>query len=170
LVSSFWCLSSIACDTHCDENAVYTRAYLWRHWGLCQSCSRITDANLQFPLVAGGKRRLKFQPELLSISDAGVNAGIWSWKKDLSQWARCQVAIDGIYFTKNKRADTLRPGLEFDKYKHRLKSCIFKSISWLYGLFFGVDDRGFVQEGVKNYLMAPMSNRNWSNFFLSSHL
>jgi hypothetical protein len=44
----------------------------------------------------------------------------------------------GIYFTKKLRAETLQPGLEFDNFKPLLKSGIFKGISWLNGLFFGV--------------------------------
>jgi hypothetical protein len=48
-----------------------------------------------------------------------------------------------------------------------LKSGIFKCISWLNGSFFGVDDRGFLEEGVKSYLMAPMSPLNSQMFFFS---
>jgi hypothetical protein len=55
------------------------------------------------------------------------------------------------------RAETLQPGLEFDIFKPRLKSGIFKCIFWLNGSFFGGDDRGFLKEVVKTYLMAPMS-------------
>ncbi len=84
----------------------------------------------------------------------------WSWnmklKKHLSEWARCQKAIGGIYFTKKWRAETLHPGLEFDNFKPRLKSSIFKFISWLNGSFFGGDDRGFLKEGVKSYQMAQI--------------
>ncbi len=39
--------------------------------------------------------------------------------------------------TKNWRAETLRPRLELDNIKSRLKCCIFKCISWLKGCFFG---------------------------------
>jgi hypothetical protein len=39
-------------------------------------------------------------PELLSSSEPGDNPGIRSWKKHLSEWARRQKAIGGIYFTK----------------------------------------------------------------------
>ncbi len=67
----------------------------------------------------------------------------------LSEWARGQKAFGGIYFTKKWRAETLQPGLEFDNFKPRLKSGIFKCISWLNGLFFGGDYRGFLKEGVK---------------------
>ncbi len=53
-----------------------------------------------------------------------------------------------IHSTNKHKAETLRPVLEFDNLKTRLKSCIFKCISfWLNGLFFFffwlIDDRGF---------------------------
>jgi hypothetical protein len=35
------------------------------------------------------------------------------------------------------------PGFEFDNFKPRLKSRIFKCISWLNGYFFGGDDEVF---------------------------
>ncbi len=57
------------------------------------------------------------KPDLLSSSKTGVNLGIRSWKKHFSDWARCQTAIGGIYFTKKWRAETLQPGLEFDNFK-----------------------------------------------------
>jgi hypothetical protein len=41
---------------------------------------------------------------------------------------------------------TLQPALEFDNFKHRLKSCIFKRISWLNGSLRLGDDWGFVKE------------------------
>ncbi len=96
-------------------------------------------------------------PDLLSSSEKKVNSGIRSWKNHWFQWARCQKAIRGIRFTKKWRAKTLQTGLEFDSYKPRIKSGIFKSISWLNNSSFGGDDRGFLKEGVKAYLMAPMS-------------
>ncbi len=74
---------------------------------------------------------------LLSSSETGVNPGIRSWEKHLSDWARCQKASGDIYFTKKWRAETLQPGLEFGNFKPRLKSCIFECISWLNGSFFG---------------------------------
>ncbi len=77
-------------------------------------------------------------PGSLSSSDTGVDPGIRSWKKHSSGWARCQKAIGGIYFTKKWRAETLQPGLEFDNFKPRLESGIFKCIYWLNGSFLGV--------------------------------
>ncbi len=109
-------------------------------------------------------------PDSLSSNEAGVNPGIRSWKKHSSEWARCQKAIGGIYFTKKWRADTLQPGLEFGIFKPRFESGIFKCISWPNGSFFGGDDWRFLKEGVKNYLMAPMSPLNSSPIFQSSHL
>jgi hypothetical protein len=100
----------------------------------------------------------------------GSNSGIKSWKEILSGWARCQKANGVIYFTRKWRAETLQPGLEFDIFKPRLRSGIFKCISWLNGPYFGGDDQSFLKEGVKTYQMAPISPLNSPNFFLSSHL
>jgi hypothetical protein len=75
-------------------------------------------------------------PKSLSSSETGIYPGIRSWKKHLSAWARCQEAIGGIYFTKKQRAETLQRGLEFDNFKPRLESGIFKCMSWLNGSFF----------------------------------
>jgi hypothetical protein len=73
-------------------------------------------------------------------------------------------AIDGIYFSKKWRAETRQPGLEFDNIKPRLESGIFKCISWLNGSFFGDDDQGFMKDGVKTFLMTPMSHFAFSGF------
>jgi hypothetical protein len=66
----------------------------------------------------------------------GVNPDMRSWKKHSSEWARCQKAIGGIYYTKEWRAETLQPGLEFDNFKPQLESSVFKCIIWPSGLFF----------------------------------
>ncbi len=60
-------------------------------------------------------------PDSLSSSETGVNPGIRSRKMHLSDWAWCQKAIGGIYFTKKWRAETLEPGLEFNNLKPGLK-------------------------------------------------
>ncbi len=75
-------------------------------------------------------------PGWLSSSETRINLGIRSWKKHLSEWARCQKAIGGIYFTKKWRTETLQPGLEFATFKPRLKRGIFKCVSCLNGSFF----------------------------------
>ncbi len=85
--------------------------------------------------------------DLLSSSETMVISEIRSWKKHLFEWARCQEAIGGSYFTKKWRSETLQPGLEFDNFKPRLKSSIFKCISLLNGSFFrgwlsGLSERG----------------------------
>jgi hypothetical protein len=75
------------------------------------------------------------------------------WMSSLSEshwWYR-------IYVTKKWRAATLQPGLEFDDFKPRLESGIFKCISWLNGSYFGRANQGFLKEGVKAYLKAQMS-------------
>ncbi len=109
-------------------------------------------------------------PDLISSSETGVNSGISSWKKHLSDWARCQKANGGIFFTEKWRAETLQPGLDFDIFKPRFKNDIFKCISWLNGSFFEGNDRGFLKEEVKAYLMVPLSPINSPTFLLSSHL
>ncbi len=109
-------------------------------------------------------------PDSLWSRETMVYFGIKSWKKHLSDWARCQKAVGGIYFTNKWRAETLQPGLGFHNFKPRLQSSIFKCISWLNGSFFGGDDWGISKEGVKTYLMAPMSPLNKPTFCLSSHL
>ncbi len=94
------------------------------------------------------KRFLQFQNlDSISSSETGVNPGTRSWKKHLSEWARCQTAIGGIYVTKKWRAETLQPGLEFDYFKPWLESGIFKCISWLNGSFFGRWWSGFSERG-----------------------
>ncbi len=81
------------------------------------------------------------------------------------------MAIGGIYFTKKWRAETLRPGLEFDKFKPPLWIGNFKCISWQNGLFYRGDNRGFLKEGARIYLMATFLHCNAPTFFiLSSHL
>ncbi len=84
-------------------------------------------------------------PDSLSSSDTGVNPGIRRWRKHSSDWARCQKAIGGIYFTNEWIAETLQPGLEFDNFEPRLKCSIFKCFSLLKGSFCGGDDRGFLK-------------------------
>jgi hypothetical protein len=105
-------------------------------------------------------------PGSLPNSETRDNSGIRSWRKHLSEWARCHKATGGIYFTKKWRAETLQRGLEFENFKLRLKSGIIKCISWLNDLFFGGYDRGFLKEDVKAYLMAGMSPLNSPTFFL----
>ncbi len=85
-------------------------------------------------------------PDSLSSSESGVNPVIRSWKK-AHDWAWCQKAIRGIYFTKKWRAETLQPGLEFDNVKPRLKSSTFRCISWLKGSFFLGWWSGFSERG-----------------------
>jgi hypothetical protein len=61
----------------------------------------------------------------------------------------------------------LQSGFEFDSFKPRLRSGVFKciSISWLNISFFGDDDRGFLKEGVKDHVMAPLSHIISTSFF-----
>ncbi len=86
-------------------------------------------------------------PESLSSSKKGVKSRNKTLKKHLSEWARCQKAIGGIHFTNKWRAETLQTGLEFDNFKPRLKSGIFKCISWLNGSLFEGWLSGFSERG-----------------------
>jgi hypothetical protein len=102
---------------------------------------------------------------LLSSSGTGVNPGMRSWKKRLSECVRCQEAIGGICFTNKWRAETLQPGTEFDTFKSWLKSGLFKCIPWLKGSIFEGNERRFPKAGFKTYLMTPMSPFNSPTFF-----
>jgi hypothetical protein len=104
-----------------------------------RSCYRQFQTPIRFPAV---------KPRLILVKEAE--------KKHLPDWARYQKAIGDIYFTKKWRAETLQPGLEFDNFKPRLTSSIFKSISWRKGSFLGDNDQSFLKEGVRTYQMAPM--------------
>ncbi len=73
--------------------------------------------------------------ESLFSSETGVNSGTRSWK---NTWLNELYVRKPLVVSISQRSEELRPGLEFDNFKPRLKSCIFKSISWLNGSFFGV--------------------------------
>ncbi len=104
-------------------------------------------------------------PNSLSSSETGVNSGIRSWKKRLSDWAQCQKAIGGINFTKKWRAETLQPGLDFDNFKHRLKSSIFNCISWLNGSFFWGWWLGFSERGSQDLSNGTNVVSQFANVF-----
>jgi hypothetical protein len=145
---------------HCAQFFLCLEYRLWKLWWyaffLVYPFHRLQMWTWQFT----GVRSVKISnPDIPSSTETGVNSEIRSWKKHLFEWARCQKAIDGIYFTKKWRAENLQHGLEFDNFKPRLKSGIFKCISWLNGSCFGGYDRGFLNEWVKTYQMAPMSPR-----------
>jgi hypothetical protein len=111
-------------------------------------------------LVFASSMTISNPDSVSSSSKTEINPGIRNWKKKVSEWARWQEEICGVYFTKKWSAETLRSGLlEFDIFKPRLEGGISKRISWLSGsLLGGDDDRGFLQEGIKvNLMMAPMS-------------
>jgi hypothetical protein len=72
---------------------------------------------------------------------------VWLRSMSESQWS--------IYFTNNWTAETLKRGLEFDNFKPRLKSGIFKCISWLNRSYFLVVMIKFSEEGSQAYLVVP---------------
>ncbi len=93
-------------------------------------------------------------------------------KKHLSEWARRQKLIGGIYFTKKWRAETLRPGLELDNFKPQLK-VVSSSASPGWTVFvLGGGERGFLKALVNIYEIAPMyvASSLAIIFILSSHL
>ncbi len=103
-----------------------------------------------------------------------LNMG-WSWNEKLKialSWMSsiCQKAIGGIYVTEKWRADTLQPGSEFDKFKPRHESCIFKCISWLNGSFSGGWWSGFSEKDLSNNGTNVASYLANVFFFLSSHI
>ncbi len=87
-----------------------------------------------------------------------------SWKKHLSDWARCQRAIGGIHFTIEWRAETLQCSLEFGNFKPRLESCIFKCIFWLNNspLRGGGDNSG---QGISDGTKFAFKLFSWCSFF-----
>jgi hypothetical protein len=100
--------------------------------------------------------------ESISSSGTGGRSRNKSCKKHSSEWARCQKAVGGIYFTKKWSAETLQPGLEFDNLKPRPQSGIFKCTSRLNESFFFLldDDRCFLKEGVETYPMTSIWTLN----------
>ncbi len=109
---------------------VYNVQCVWMCRGKHRLCTKCSFS--QCPPTA----TISYLDSLLS-NVTRVNPGTRSWKWHLSEWARCQKAIGGIYFTRRCRAETLQRGLEFDNFQQRLKSGIFKCISWVNGSFFG---------------------------------
>jgi hypothetical protein len=109
-------------------------------------------------------------PALLPSSERQVHLGIRT-KKCLSESGQCQQAIGGIYFTQTWRPEALHHALEIGKSQPRSKVGNFEYISWLKSfVFWGLNIGGILKEGVKTYLMAPMSPLNSPTFFSSSHL
>jgi hypothetical protein len=90
----------------------------------------------------------------LSSSETEVYIGVKKPINHLSDWARCQKAVGGIYFTNKWRAETLQPGLDFDIFKPRLKSGIVRSISWLNSAPFWDD----LRPTVKASNFGPLGN------------
>jgi hypothetical protein len=104
-------------------------------------------------------------PTLLSSSQTGINLGIRSWKKRLTESAQCQEAIGGTYFRKMWRPDSQQHGSKIGKSQPWSKVGIFECMTWLNGSFFGGNDQGFVKEGVNTY--TPTSSLNWPTFSFS---
>jgi hypothetical protein len=75
-----------------------------------------------------------------------------------------------MYFTEEKErtAETLRPGLEFDNFKPRLESGIFNYVFWL-TVHFLVLIRVSCKRESKACLMSQIFASSLAKFFLSSH-
>ncbi len=60
-----------------------------------------------------------WNPDSLSSSETGANAGVRCWDKYSFEWIRCQEAIGGIYLSKKKkwRHETSQPALYFHYFK-----------------------------------------------------
>jgi hypothetical protein len=84
---------------------------------------------------------------------------------------RFLTAIGGIGFIKKWRAETLKPGLEFDNFKPRCKTRILKLISWLIIFFFLRWLSGFYERASQDLsYMAPMSPLNSPSYFFCFHI
>jgi hypothetical protein len=108
-------------------------------------------------------------PHLLPSGEPGVNLGIRSWKSTrlIELDVRKPLVIS---ISERSEELTLQPALAFDNLNPRLKSGIFKCISWLNGSLSERHDRDFLKEGVMTYLMTPIPPPNSPTFFLSSPL
>jgi hypothetical protein len=111
----------------------------------------------------------------LSSRETGVNPGINSWKKYLSEWTQCWEVMGGFYFTNNWRAEAQQAGLKLCLEIHI--SSQSRLVYWNASpgwtaifLWRGCDDRGYLKEEVVTYLMAPMSPVRRPTFFPLSHI
>jgi hypothetical protein len=109
-------------------------------------------------------------PAVLSSSESRIYFWEKPKKKCLTEPAVCQQAIGGIFFTETWRPEALHRGLETSKSQPRSKVGNFVCMSGLNGSFFGVEHRGFLKEGSKTHLIAPMWPLKSPTFFSSSHL
>jgi hypothetical protein len=98
----------------------------------------------------------------LSSSETRVNASLKTWKSHLSQSNWCQESIGGICFLNKWRAASLRP-LSF--LNQRSNAGFSNASPGLTVRFLGGEHRGFLNERVKIYRMAPMSPLNSPTFF-----
>ncbi len=134
-------------------------------WSYCENIARVMDyrcENGPFPVTASCVTIPK--SDSLSSCETVVNPGMKSWKKPLSDWARCQKAIGDIYFTKKWRAETPQHGLLFDNLKPRVKVVSSNASPDWKVLFLGVMI-GVLWEAVKTYLMPRMSSLGSPIFF-----
>jgi hypothetical protein len=93
----------------------------------------------------------------LYIKETGTNPRIIIWKEHLSEWARCQKVIDGIYFTRKWRAKTITTWFRYWHFQTPALKRYLQMHLLTERFFFGGDDQSFLKGWVKTYLMAPMS-------------
>ncbi len=74
------------------------------------------------------------------------------------------------YFKEKWRAETPQYGLEFDNFRTPVWKQYLQMHLVAEQFFYGSDDRGFLKEGVKTYLMAPMSPLVSHKFFFCLHI
>ncbi len=87
-------------------------------------------------------------------------------KEHLPDWAQCQEAIGGIYFTK----EALQPGLEIGNFEPGLKVvCVIVFSGWT-ALFLVVvaGSQRFLKDGFKTYLMTRCNNTNFFHRHIDS--
>jgi hypothetical protein len=99
-------------------------------------------------------------PRSFSSSETMVNPGIRSWKRHLSEWARRQKAVGDIYLKNKWRAQTLQPWFRIWHFQiPAWKRCLQMHFLAVRFVFWGPWS-WFLKQGVKIYLMAPLSPVN----------
>ncbi len=107
------------------------------------------------------KRRTRRHGDTLRVAFA-INRGIAITGLNMNS------RVCGIYFTKQWGAETLQPGLEFDKFKPWPESGIYKCISWLNGWLFSMQWSTFSERGTQDLANVTNVAYQFANVFLSS--
>ncbi len=108
-------------------------------------------------------------PHSLSSSETGINhekkeilkkmTKVLTWMSSILESHRCY-----LFYSEEKSYDCTT-WFRIWQFQTPAQIGVFKWISWLNGLLFGIDDRGLLKEVVKSFLMAPTSPFNSPNYF-----